>query len=76
MDKLILKPAVIDKIRKDPILYGKIASVLGITPMSLPRVLASKSIRLTEALVLQVLRDYLKVSKDNELLMSAEKVAA
>jgi len=76
MEKLILKTEVIDKIRKDPILYGKIALALGITPMSLPRILASKSIRLTEALVLQVLRDYLNVSKDSELLMSAERIAA
>lgn len=77
MKKLILKQEVIDKIRKDPILFGTIAHTLGITPMSLPRVLSANSVRLTEALVLQELRNHLKITNDSDLFISpTENVAA
>ena len=68
MERLILKQSVITTIRKDAMLYGKIASALNVSPMSIPRILAANSLRLTEASVLKALRDHLGVTEDSNLL--------
>lgn len=68
MEKIILKQEILDKIKKDPILFGRVAKALEIIPISLPRLLYSiEPVKLTQANVLKVLREYLGV-QDNELL--------
>ena len=76
MEKLILKNEIVTQIKKDPILFGKVASILGIGAPSLPRVLASNSFRLTEASCLKVLREHLGIKKDSEMLTDKSLVEA
>lgn len=67
-----LKPEIVDKIKSDPLLYGKIADALGIAAMSLPRVLYSNSSKLTQINVLRILKEHLGV-QDNDLLLILEE---
>lgn len=74
---LILKKEIIEEIKNDQVLFGKVSKAMGLTIRTmfdlLPKPIARE--RLTTATVLQVLRDHLKIKKDSELLME-EPVAA
>lgn len=63
-----LKKEVLDEIKGNGILFGKIAYILGITPGSLPRLLIANHPKLTQVSVLRILKDFLKVKQDSELL--------
>ena len=67
MENIVLKQEVLDKIKKDPILYGQVAESLGLQPISLFKVLRVENMKLTQAGVMKVLREYLGV-EDNMLL--------
>lgn len=68
MDRLILKQEVLEAIKKDGLLYGKVAVALDRTPGSLRKILADNDEKLTQAGVLRILREHLGVAQDNELL--------
>lgn len=74
MAQLILQPWVIDAIKANATLYGKVAESLRIAPASLPRLLYRNDERLTQATVLAILRSELDC-KDNELLENKMQVA-
>lgn len=78
MDRLILKQDIVDRIKEDQLLYGKVAYVLGIGAPSLRAVLRANHEKLTQAAVLRVLRDHLGKKKDSDLLtnMQPEKISA
>lgn len=74
MENIVLQRGVISEIKKDPILFGKVAKALNIAPISLPRILYSNEpVQLTQASVMIVLREYLG-KQDNELLETLETV--
>lgn len=68
MERLVLRQDINEIIRKDAMLYGKVATALNIVPMSMSRILTANSLRLTEASVLKVIREHLNVTEDSELL--------
>lgn len=63
----VLKKAILDRIKTDPMLYGKVAAELAISPASLPRLIYDNDKKLTQAGVLRVLRDHLNSSNDDLL---------
>lgn len=67
MENKGLKEGIVDKIKTDPILYGKVAEALGVSPTSLPRILYANDEKLTQVKVLRVLREHLD-AQDSELL--------
>lgn len=69
MDRLILRSEIVDAIKRDQLLYGKMAYLLGVSIRSMPRILAANSPKLTEAAVIKILKEHLKISKDSDLLM-------
>lgn len=69
MDQMGLKKEVLDEIRSNALLSGKVAFILGITTASLPRLLNSNHPKLTQAAILKILRDELRVTEDNKLLI-------
>ena len=68
-----LRKEIVDKIKSDPILYGKVAAALEISPTTLPRLLYANDGKLTQASVLMVLREHLGV-QDNALLSIMQEV--
>lgn len=72
MDRLILKQEIVDAIKKDQVLYGKVATLIDVTILSMRKVLNDNSRKLTEASVLKFLKEYLGVD-ESELLESVEK---
>lgn len=68
-----LKQTVIDRVEKDAILFGQVADVLGVAPLSLPRILSNRDSRLTQINVLEVISNRLGV-QISDLLESDEKI--
>jgi len=68
MEREVLKQGVLDKIKSDPMLYGKIGAELKISPTSLPRLIYDKDNRLTQRGVLRILCEHLKIKKQDDLL--------
>jgi len=73
MAQLVLKQEIVDAIKRDTILYGKVAASMGVGIRGLYKILSENSVRLTTATVLLVIREHMKIKKDSELL---EEVAA
>jgi len=73
METLVLKPEIIDSIKKDSILFGSVAKVLGVSAFSLPRILLANDPRLTQASVLKLLRMQLSITKDIDLLCELQE---
>ncbi len=73
MDRLILKKEVVEEIKYDAVLYGKVAASLGIGAPSLRFVLARNHIKLTQASVLRILREHLGITKDSDLLTEMQE---
>lgn len=76
MNRLILKQEVLDAIKKDGFLYGKVAVALNRTPGSLRKILAENDQKLTQASVLRIIKEHLGKSEDNELLEEIPQPAA
>lgn len=74
MELLILKQEIVDKVKEDQILYGKVAKALGIGAPSLIYLLRVNSTKLTQASVMMVLKDHLNIKKDSELLTEMQPV--
>lgn len=68
MAQLVLKTEILDKVRKDPMLFGKVGSCLGLSVRRLMDISYKHDPRLTQASVMQILKAHLKISDDNELL--------
>lgn len=68
MANLILKDDIVRQIKRDPVLFGKVAEHLDAKPSYFLQMLKSNSVKLTQAGVLQLLREYLKIKKDSDLL--------
>ena len=68
MEREVLKQDVLNKIKNDPMLYGKVAAELEISPASLPRLIYDKDNRLTQRGILRILSEHLKIENHNDLL--------
>ena len=75
MSELVLKSEVLDKIKNDPILFGKVAGSVGKSLSYTLRLLTINDDRLTKASVLKILREHLNVNTDAELLTETEAAA-
>lgn len=75
MSDLILKKEVVDKIKKDPELFGKVMKCLDKTPSYGLQMLNNNDLKLTQASVLRILRQHLEVELDSALLTEEETVA-
>jgi hypothetical protein len=71
----ILKDDVITKIKTDPELYGKVAKSIGVSVTTMPRLLSSKSAKLTQISALETIGKYLQM-KQKDLLQQTELQAA
>jgi hypothetical protein len=63
----VLKQEILDNIKRDPILFGRVAEALGVAPTTLPRIIYDNDRKLTQIGVLKVLGKHLKKSQ-NDLL--------
>lgn len=68
MEKLLLKQDIVDKIKSDQILYGQVAYLIDVTILSMRTVLNENSPKLTQASVLNHLKNYLGLENESELL--------
>lgn len=68
MERFILKQEIVDKIKKDQILYGHVAALTDTTILSMRVVLRDNSVKLTQASVLNHLKNYLGIENDSDLL--------
>lgn len=68
MEGTALKLEIVENIKTDPILFGLVASTLGISPFSLPRLLAKNDEKLTQVSVLNAIKKHLGRHEDNDLL--------
>lgn len=75
MEQMILKPEILDRIKKDQILFGKVSSAMGLSIRTVFELLPSNPPRLATASVLKVLREHLKIKNDKDLLTEAPVAA-
>ncbi len=68
MEQLILKQEIVEAIKKDTILYGKVAFILGVSIRSMQRILDANRPELTQAAILKLLKSHLGKTKDSDLL--------
>ena len=68
MEKLILKPEIIDAIKKDSDLFKDIADELGISLYTMPSFLLRNNPRLTQANILKAIRLRLNLETEADLL--------
>ncbi|MDB5200528.1 MAG: hypothetical protein JWO92_2491 [Chitinophagaceae bacterium] len=68
MSDLILKKEVLDKLKKDPELFGKVASELGTTVSYGLQLLNNNDPKLTQANVLRIILEHVKDDQDNTFL--------
>lgn len=60
MEREVLKQWVLNEIKSDPMLYGKVGAELNISPSSLPRLIYLKDSRLTQIGVLRILVEHFR----------------
>lgn len=68
MEHEVLKQDILNKIKNDPMLYGKVAAELEISPASLPRLIYDKDKRLTQFGVLRILCEHLGIDNMDNIL--------
>ncbi len=66
--KAVLKQDIINAIREDGILFGQVANSIGISPLSLPRLLIQNHWKLTLPNTLQVISERLDIKDTSSLL--------
>ncbi len=74
MKETVLQEWVVERIKKNSSLFGKVADYLGNTPRYFLNVLRDNPPHLTQAGVLEILRKELDVIEDSELLTTRIKV--
>ena len=75
MDRIVLKSEIVDKIKSNPDLLKNIADGLGISPNSMPRLLYGNDPKLTQAIVVRILKAHLKIKRDRDLFSEMKMVA-
>lgn len=73
MGELILKKEVLDKIKKEPKLFGDIADLLGTTVGYGLQLLNTSDPRLTQASVLRLIKSYWPDLQDSDLLIEMQE---
>jgi hypothetical protein len=68
MEKFVLKQDIVDKIKGDQILYGQVAFLMDTAILSMRTILNERSEKLTQASVLNHLKNYLGLESESELL--------
>lgn len=68
MEGIVLKEGILERIKSDPVLAGKIAAEIKVQAISMYRILIANDKRLTQAGVLKILREHLNIAQDSELL--------
>jgi len=68
MEKLILKPEIIEAVKKDSDLFKKVADELKISLYTMPNFLLRNDPRLTQANVLRLIRLHLNLETEADLL--------
>jgi len=68
MERWVLKQKIIGRIKKDQLMYGKIAYILGVSISSMPRILAANRPELTQSAIIKTLKKHWGVAQDNELM--------
>lgn len=76
MADLILRKEILDEIKKDASLFGKVMDCLGKKPSYGLQLLKNNDQKLTQASVLRILREHLGVTEDNQLLEEIKETAA
>lgn len=71
MEQLVLRKEIVDAIKKDTPLFSQVASLLGVSVYTMPRILIDNDARLTQASILRVLREHLHLT-DADLLTEME----
>lgn len=71
MEQIKLKKEVLDFVKSNPTVYGKVSEELGIAPSTLPRLIYAHDARLTQLGILRILGEHLKCSIE-ELLSETE----
>ena len=61
--EIVLKQEIVERIKSDTVLFGKIAEKLGVRLVSLPQILYANPERLTQAGVLRIIREHLNIRK-------------
>lgn len=72
MEKLILKPEIVETLKNDPVAIGSIAEILGVSFTTMPRMIMRNDAKLTQAGVLKYLRKRLSIKNDSDLLTELE----
>lgn len=70
--RLVLKPEIVDKIKKEGILFGQVCEAVGVVPTSLFRLLLRNHWKLTTPQPLQVIKDYMKAKDTADLVVMQE----
>lgn len=68
MEQLILKPEIVEAIKDDAILFGKVAAAMNLRVRTMYDLILTNPPRLANASVLKVLREHLNIKKDSDLL--------
>lgn len=72
MADLVLKDEILEKLRKDPELFGKVATCLDTTVGYCLQLINRKDLKLTQASVLRIIREHTGITEDSELLTELE----
>lgn len=73
MGEIVLKEEIMEKIKSDPTLYGKVAEAAGVSPFSLPGLIYKNSPKLTQAKVLNTIREHLNLAQDTNLFTEMQE---
>ena len=72
MEREVLKQDILNKIKSDSMLYGKIGAELKMSPTSLPKLIYDKDNRLTQRGVLRILSEHLNKNQEDLLEVITE----
>ena len=73
MARLGLTQEAIEAIRQDPILQGQVASAIGTSTLTLPRILKRNDVKLTGIAVINILRKHLGVQRQLDLVVEVDE---
>jgi uncharacterized membrane protein len=68
MERIVLKEEILDRIRTDGILFGKVAFALDVMPSTMPRIIQKNASKLTQIGVLKIIAEHLGVQSTDILL--------
>lgn len=71
--RMVLKPEIVDLIKKEGILFGQVCEAVGVVPTSLFRLLLRNHWKLTTPQPLQVIKEYTKAQDTADLVVMQEE---